>query len=194
MENRFNKKSCPQCGTRISANVDQCQCGHHFRSIESFARALEDERLYQEYLAARTRQAVRAAIVGQAAHKADPNDAKKASQAEECVREAETARAALAQQNAKVVHLVEAINKYSDAERATLAAKIGRQRLGQEAERIAKKVTKIKFCPRCKAAAPLDISRCKCGNLFSDVEHMSGKASISRIGDDAPSNPAKKID
>lgn len=191
MENRSNNRSCPQCGARAAANAEQCRCGHRFNSTESFAPTLEEERLYQEYLAARTRQAVRTAIVAQTAHKADPNDPKKAAQAEQSVHEAESARVALAQQNAKVLQLVETINKTAEAERLALQAQVGRDRLGQVAERAATKVTRIKICPQCKAAAPRDIPRCKCGHPFTDAERLRSKPSVSRSSDDALSGPKK---
>ncbi|MBI5611872.1 MAG: hypothetical protein HY942_02205 [Gammaproteobacteria bacterium] len=55
-------KDCPQCAAAVATYVRRCACGFSFRDTEQaeaqdLEAIAEEELLYQEYLAARARQA-----------------------------------------------------------------------------------------------------------------------------------------
>ncbi|OGI43194.1 MAG: hypothetical protein A2150_05695 [Candidatus Muproteobacteria bacterium RBG_16_64_11] len=59
-------KDCPQCAAAVATYVRRCACGFSFRDFEQadaqdLDAIAEEEQLYQEYLAARARQASLAA-------------------------------------------------------------------------------------------------------------------------------------
>lgn len=96
-------KNCPQCAQSQAVTSARCDCGYDFDSDDSEERPTieviaEDEKLYQEYLAARAAQAEEeVAIVRAGAHQNKANSAqlRKAEQALQAIR------AELAEQNAK---------------------------------------------------------------------------------------------
>lgn len=102
------QKYCPQCMTASPAAVERCACGYRFSESASASRwqqVLEDERLYEDYLAARAAQAAQAAVEARAAHQADPEDPLKKAAALKAIDDAETARAALAAQAARITQM-----------------------------------------------------------------------------------------
>lgn len=60
-------KDCPQCAATVATYIARCACGFPFDKTENIdssresEAAAEEERLYEEYLAARARQASAAA-------------------------------------------------------------------------------------------------------------------------------------
>ncbi len=164
-------KRCPLCGTNLSKDVLRCQCGYVFESNHTQAglsQTLEDEKLYEDYLTARLKQASQALVEADALHKADPKEPNKAAKVTKALQETEALRKELTAQNAKVA----ALSKTIQAEQAAKAIDAGRIRLVKEAERAVQKASaaKIKTCPRCRAAAPGDVTRCKCGYVFRDEQ------------------------
>jgi len=56
-------KDCPRCAATVATYINRCACGFSFDgsiyigSAQELASAAEEEQLYEEYLAARARQA-----------------------------------------------------------------------------------------------------------------------------------------
>ncbi len=63
-------KDCPRCAATVATYISRCACGFSFDEAENTdstheqEAAAEEERLYEEYLAARARQASVAAASG----------------------------------------------------------------------------------------------------------------------------------
>lgn len=76
MSNNFSsiyQKCCPACMASNPQTAIQCACGHRFDSAQApLAQALEDEKLYEAYLAARVEQARQALDVARAVLGTDP--------------------------------------------------------------------------------------------------------------------------
>ena len=59
-------KDCPRCATTVATYISRCECGFSFDGNEEADPAarlealIEEERLYEEYLAARAKQAMAA--------------------------------------------------------------------------------------------------------------------------------------
>lgn len=96
MSNGYNSiyhKTCPQCASVVAQSAAACDCGFSFVDADKaspLAQALEDEKLYEDYLAARALQTAQTAV---------------ALKSEAAVAEAEQARAELAAQSARVAEL-----------------------------------------------------------------------------------------
>jgi len=95
------QKDCPLCASSNSANAVRCHCGYIFEPerLEGPNReaelAAQDERLYREYLAARTKQAMREAEEARMVHASDPGNTVKAAQSLLAEQAAHAARAEL---------------------------------------------------------------------------------------------------
>jgi len=110
-------KACPQCTADNAAGAVRCACGFIFDKVDvngsgpSLQETAEEERLFQEYLAARVAQAIEQATV--AAHAADvelenEHRAIEAMRAQEAV---EKAKGELATQQARAVKAADAARK-----------------------------------------------------------------------------------
>lgn len=105
-------KYCPRCAAAASIRSTQCSaCGHVFDSDaptptgRKLEQILEEERLYEDYLAARVTQASQTVMTAQAARMADPDNPIKATLATEAVQALEVARNELSQQSQRVAEL-----------------------------------------------------------------------------------------
>lgn len=108
-------KFCPQCATSVTRDAENCGCGYSFTAVatedvaSSLAQAIAEEKLYEDYLAARVAQTAQAAIAAQTVHQKSPQDSMYALAARNAVEEAEKSRAELAAQSAKVVEMEKAL-------------------------------------------------------------------------------------
>jgi len=135
-------KDCPQCAETNAAYVVRCQCGFAFAADDGGESqteeelALEEEKLYQEYLAARARQAGGTAAYATKSATAEPTDQAKIKAAEQAKAAAEHAQAELKIQTTRVIErtterkpatvepaAAPAIAQTADAESAPPAAK-----------------------------------------------------------------------
>lgn len=105
-------KYCPRCAAAASIHSTRCgACGHVFDSDaptptgRKLEQILEEERLYEDYLAARVTQASQTTMTAQAARMADPENPIKATLAAEAVQALEAARNELSQQSQRVAEL-----------------------------------------------------------------------------------------
>lgn len=110
-------KACPQCTADNAAGAIRCACGFIFGteavngSGPSPQETAEEERLFQEYLAARVSQAIEQATV--AAHAADvePENERRAIEAIRAQETVEKAKAELVAQHARTAKAAEAARK-----------------------------------------------------------------------------------
>ncbi|MFQ5760502.1 MAG: hypothetical protein ACE5HM_05965, partial [Acidiferrobacterales bacterium] len=110
-------KACPQCTADNAAGAIRCACGFIFGtdavngSGPSPQETAEEERLFQEYLAARVSQSIEQATV--AAHAADvePNNERRAIEAIRAQATVEKAKAELAAQQVRATKAAEAARK-----------------------------------------------------------------------------------
>lgn len=111
------QKICPACMANVSLDTRECSCGHAFdhdgddASLSSEEIRLQAEELYENYLAARAEQASSAVLTAQAEFKRDPTNQQKSQRVASAIREAEQARAALAEQSARVAAMKKALSK-----------------------------------------------------------------------------------
>src|SRR5216684_796281 len=186
--NNIFQKYCSHCEASSPKEAVRCSCGYSFESSEAqeaLLQALEDEKLYEDYLAARLKQASQVLIEMEKKHKADLKDPSQAAQTAKAFEETEAIRKELAAQSAKVAELT----KLARADHAARALEAGRSRLAKEAERVAQKASarRLKACPRCKMAIPGDVDHCKCGYVFPeeqlDVMPSSTSGAVTPIPD-----------
>ncbi len=110
-------KACPQCTADNAAGEIRCACGFIFDTGDagglgpSPQETAEEERLFQEYLAARVAQTIEQATV--AAHEADvePKSERRAIEAIRAQAAVEIAKAELAPQQARAAKAAEAAQK-----------------------------------------------------------------------------------
>ncbi len=73
-------KDCPRCAATVATYIRRCACGFSFDGSENAdsaqeLEATEEERLYEEYLAARARQASAAAATESRSRPANASEA-----------------------------------------------------------------------------------------------------------------------
>ena len=102
-------KDCPQCAETNAAYAVRCKCGFSFNADDGAESqteeeiALEEEKLYQEYLAARARQTTGTANDATKLAAAQPANQGKLNEAEQAKAAAEGAQAELKVQTTRVV-------------------------------------------------------------------------------------------
>jgi hypothetical protein len=167
--NSIFQKYCPKCGASGPKDALRCSCGHSFEFNQAqvaLSQTLADEKLYEDYLAARLKQASQELIEAETMHKADRKDSNKTAKVARALEAAETIRKELNVQITKIAQLAKSLQT-GIAEKSVEA---GRTRLTKEAERAVQKASarRVKTCPRCKIAVPGDIVRCRCGFAFPE--------------------------
>ncbi len=110
-------KACPQCTADNAAGAIRCACGFIFDTADadgsgpSPQETAEEERLFQEYLAARVAQAIEQATVAVHAADVDPENERQAIEAIRAQASVEKAKAELAAQQARVAKAAEAARR-----------------------------------------------------------------------------------
>lgn len=98
------EKTCPQCTATQSAGAVRCACGYLFNPLYledpqlALELAIREEKLIEEYLAARAEQAIEVARTAARAASVEPDDEKKAAEAAKAQQSAAIAQAELAEQ------------------------------------------------------------------------------------------------
>lgn len=103
-------KVCAECARLNTVTAASCTCGYVFELQEAPPRVsaqdtAREERLYEEYLAARAQQAVEGARVAKHLAELFPQDRQKVMAAAELELAAQTAEAELAAQRARVAEI-----------------------------------------------------------------------------------------
>jgi hypothetical protein len=101
------QKICPSCAANVAVASDHCKCGHAFELAGDFEesadeQALRDEELYENYLSARTEQAIQAAQSAEIAMLEAPDNTDAVAALELAREVAKSMESDLAEQRAKV--------------------------------------------------------------------------------------------
>jgi len=190
------QKTCPACGALVSRDTRQCQCDHVFTSAENGAllpeeQALQDEELFEAYLAARVEQMISTLEAARVELAADPADERKAARLLQTLqealklrdeRDAQTAKTELARQAALAARMnmsaATAIpEEAGSTEAPTQSAAPTDAFRSQQAAKAAKIMeafenTQTKECPHCKTVLPVNSALCLCGYIFARNEFL----------------------
>ncbi len=99
----------------VARDAQECACGHQFdhddadASLTSEEIRLKAEELYENYLAARVEQAAKTVQTAQADFARDPSNQDKSDRVASAIREAQTAKSALAAQSARMTEMRKAM-------------------------------------------------------------------------------------
>ncbi len=108
-------KDCPRCATTVATYITHCECGFSFDGNEDADPAarlealVEEERLYEEYLAARAKQAIAAAADAEAAMFEEPDLYYKSTDAEKAIATRDAVLAELNQQKLRTAEILATI-------------------------------------------------------------------------------------
>ena len=196
--NSIYQKPCPACGTAVSTGIKRCNCGYTFGSTDETAllpeeQALQEEELFEAYLAARVDQTVAKVESMRTELAADSANLRKADRLLKAVQEAlilrderdaqaaKTAQARKAAQAARreIAPTASDVPVQSDRPTETFRA--------QQAARAEKIVetftnTETKKCPHCKTVLPVTSALCFCGYNFSRHDFMLPRGVDSSLG------------
>lgn len=118
---------CPRCAATVATYITRCGCGFSFEGIEDteptqrLEALAEEERLYEDYLAARASQAIAEATEAERAVLEEPDNYYRTSRAERAVATRAAMLAELHQQKlrtAEILASIEAAKTYSRKVRA----------------------------------------------------------------------------
>ena len=196
------QKPCPACGTVVSTGAKRCDCGYAFGYSDEAAllpeeQALQEEELFEAYLAARVDQTVAKVESFRVELVADPANLRKANRLLEVVQEAlilrderdaqtaKTAQARKAAQAARGEIAPAAPDVPVQSDRPTEAF---RAQQAARAEKIVEAFTdtETKKCPHCNTVLPVTSALCFCGYNFSRHDVMLPRAVDSSLGGESP--------
>jgi hypothetical protein len=192
------QKPCPACGTVVSTGAKRCDCGYSFSYSDETALlpeelALQEEELFEAYLAARVGQTVAKVESVRTELAADPANLRKADRLLEVVQEALILRDERDAQAAKTAQA----RKAAQAARGEIAPAVPdvpvqsdrpteafRAQQATKAEKIVEAFvnTETKNCPHCKTVLPITSTLCFCGYNFSRQDVMLPRAVDSSLG------------
>lgn len=110
-------KACPQCTADNAAGAIRCACGFIFDTADANGSApspketAEEEKLFEEYLAARVAQAIEQATVATHAADVEPENERRAIEAIRAQETVEKAKRELAAQQTRAANAAEAARK-----------------------------------------------------------------------------------
>ncbi len=178
------QKSCPACGTVVSIEAGSCDCGYSFESpgkneLPSEGRALQEEELFEAYLAARIDQAVATVESARAELAADMSNHRKADKLLRTVQEALALRDERDAQAAKIAQMRESLS--SKPEAPALSAQPTEAFRAQQAAKAEKIMegftnTRTKTCPHCQTVLPVTSALCLCGYIFARNDFLLPRA------------------
>lgn len=189
------QKSCPACGALVARDARQCQCDHVFASSDDALlpeeQALQDEELFEAYLAARVQQMISTLESARVELATDPASERKAARLLQALqdalmlreeRDAQAAKTELARQAAQTARAnVSAATAIPDEAGSTEAPKQSAEPTeafrAQQAAKAAKIMeafenTQTKECPHCKTVLPVSSALCLCGYIFARNEFL----------------------
>ncbi len=189
------QKTCPACGVLVSRDARQCKCEHVFTAAEDGAllpeeQSLQDEELFEAYLAARVQQMISTLESARVELAADPASVRKAARLLETLQDALTLREERDAQAAKT----ELTRRTAQAARANVSAAAMPEEAepveapkqsaepteefrAQQAAKAAKFMeafenTQTKECPHCRTVLPVSSALCLCGYIFARNEFL----------------------
>lgn len=178
------QKPCPACGKVVSIEARSCDCGYSFESpgkneLPSEEQALQEEELFEAYLAARIDQAVATVESARAELAADMSDHRKADKLLRTVQEALALRDERDAQAAKIAQIRESLSSKPDA--PALSAQptdAFRAQQTAKAEKIMEGFTntRTKTCPHCQTVLPVTSALCLCGFIFARNDFLLPRA------------------
>lgn len=189
------QKACPACGALVSRDARQCQCDHVFASVNDGAllpeeQALQDEELFEAYLAARVQQMISTLESERVELAADPANERKAARLLQTLqnaltlreeRDAQAAKTELARQaaqtareNASAAAMPEAADSAQPPKQSVEPTEAFRAQQAAKAAKImeAFENTQTKECPHCKTVLPVSSALCLCGYIFARNEFL----------------------
>jgi hypothetical protein len=180
------QKPCPACGTAVSTGIKRCDCGYAFGYSDETALlpeelALQEEELFEAYLAARVDQTVAKVELFRTELVADPANLRKANRLLEVVQEALILRDERDAQAAKTAQAREALRQQEEKslrQHPTFrfnptgppSFRTSKRQGGEIVEAFAN--TETKNCPHCKTVLPVTSTLCFCGYNFSRHDVM----------------------
>jgi hypothetical protein len=192
------QKPCPACGTVVSTGTKRCDCGFAFGYSDETAllpeeQALQEEELFEAYLAARVGQTVAKVESVRTELAADPANLRKADHLLKVVQEALILRDERDAQAAKTAYA----RKEAQAARERLSpaapdvpvqsdrpTEAFRAQQATKAEKIVETFTntEIKKCPHCNTVLPVTSALCFCGYNFSRHDFMLPRGVDNSLG------------
>lgn len=178
------QKPCPACGMVVSIDAKSCDCGYSFESsgnndLLSEEQALQEEELFEAYLAARVEQVVAEVESARAELTADISNRRKADKLLRTVQDALTLRDERDAQAAKIKHLRESLPAKPDASPVSAQpTEAFRAQQAAKAERIMEAFanTQTKSCPHCRTVLPVTSALCLCGYIFARNDFLLPRA------------------
>ena len=178
------QKPCPACGTVVAVDAISCDCGYSFDSADkdellSEEQALQEEELFEAYLAARIDQAVAMVESARAELAADISSQRNADKLLRAVQEALALRDERDAQAARIAQIRESLTSKPDA--PTLAAQpteAFRAQQSAKAEKIMEGFvnTQTKTCQHCRTVLPVTSALCLCGYNFARNDFLLPRA------------------
>jgi len=190
------QKNCPACGSLVSRDTRQCKCDHVFTPVEDGAllpeeQALQDEELFEAYLAARVQQMISTLESARVELAADPANERKAARLLQTLQDAlrlrderdaqasktELARQAVQTARENVSAATTMPEEADSAEALKQSAEPTEAFRAQQAAKAAKIMeafenTQTKECPHCKTVLPVSSALCLCGYIFARNEFL----------------------
>jgi len=178
------QKPCPACGMVVSIDAKSCDCGYSFESpgnsdLLSEEQALQEEELFEAYLAARVEQVVAAVESARAELMADISNQRKADKLLRTVQDALTLRDERDVQAAKIQQMRESLPAKPDASpMSAQPTEAFRAQQAAKAERIMEAFanTQTKSCPHCRTVLPVTSALCLCGYIFARNDFLLPRA------------------
>ncbi|GAB4508970.1 MAG: hypothetical protein Tsb0026_08410 [Sulfuricaulis sp.] len=178
------QKPCPACGTTVAIDTGRCNCGYAFESAGKDQalpeeQALQDEELFEAYLAARIDQVVATVESARAELIADMSNHRKADNLLRTVQEALALRDERDAQAAKIAQMRESLSSKPGA--PALSAQPTEAFRAQQAAKAEKIMegftnTRTKTCSHCQTVLPVTSALCLCGYSFTRNEFLLPRA------------------
>lgn len=178
------QQPCPSCGLLVSTESASCKCGYSFESAGMDGTypeelTLQEEELFEAYLAARVDQTVAALEAARAEFNADKFNPRMADKLVSAVGEALALRDECDAQAAKIRQLRASLAP--ETETPSMSAQPTETFRAQQAAKAEKIMegftnTQTKTCPHCKTVLPDASALCLCGYNFARKDFMLPRA------------------
>lgn len=178
------QKPCPACGKVVSVDAKNCHCGYSFDSVNMNElppeeQALQEEELFEAYLAARIEQVVETVESARAELAADMSNQRKADNLLRTVQEALALRDERDTQAAKIAQLRASLAPKTDA--PSLSEQPTEAFRAQQSAKVEKIMegfanTQTRTCPHCRTVLPVTSALCLCGYIFARNDFLLPRA------------------